>query len=235
MLGAPENPNPVSGRRQKFCSFFSKFASTEHANVRGVPPRHKITPRVPRARRVHHLDARAHRAEIQADLSRARLALGQRPALARSSRPSTSRAANSRSWRTRSGWRRFRPRARSPSTRRRRSRSRRHGLPTLFSSGLSGGRATSTSLRTDSRACRRPTRTCSTTSLYLYHMSRINIPRINILRTIFLRFTHLLPKPLLTEIPGAPNKDLTKPWVVSDETLTTNEFPHFSLFSVFSV
>jgi hypothetical protein len=36
-----------------------------------------------------------------------------------------------------------------------------------------------------------------------------------------LRFTTEAP---IDEISGAPNKDMTKPWVVSDETLTTNEF-----------
>ena len=132
-----------------FCSFFSKFASSERAAPTfAVYPRYKITPRVPRARRVQHLDARAHRAEIfQADLPQARL--GQRPAHARSSRPSTSLARQGHQAQEARGLARdgaaF---AHGQGLQAHEGDAVAHGLPTLFSSGLSGGRATSTSLRT---------------------------------------------------------------------------------------
>ena len=107
-----------------FCSFFSKFASSERANVRGVPPVQDHPPRAPSATcAASRCPSSSSRNSSRPAPSSSRPAASARKEFKAKHVIGTSRASSSRSSRTRSRWRRFRPRARSPSTRRRRSRS----------------------------------------------------------------------------------------------------------------
>ena len=168
-LEPSENPNPVSGRRQ---SFVPSLVSLRQPST---PTFAVYTHRPPRAPNSSNRNISSRPAP-----SSSRPAASARKEFKAKHVIGTSRASSSRSSRTRSRWRRFRPRARSPSTRRRRSRSR-TAYAIFFGPQR---RAISTSLRTDSRACRRPTRTCSTTSLYI---------DLYILRTVFLEIYYRSP------------------------------------------
>lgn len=199
-----------------FCSFFSKFASTEHANVRGVPPGIRST-RVPRARRVQHT-------RCQSSSSRN----SSRPA------PSSSRPSGQRSQGVQ-GQARQGLQTQEAGGLARDGAAFAHGqglqahegdavahmLPTLFSSALSGGRSPRHYAPTLVRAGGLPAR--ARRRVYIIYRELIYRELIYY-GLYFLRFTTEAP---IDEISGAPNKDMTKPWVVSDETLTTNEFPHF--------
>ena len=120
-----ENPNPVSGRRHCFVPSLVSLRQPSTPTFAGYP-RYKITPRVPRARRVQHTrcpSSSSRNISSRPAPSSSRPAASARKEFKAKHVIGTSRASSSRSSRTRSRWRRFRPRARSPSTRRRRSRS----------------------------------------------------------------------------------------------------------------
>ena len=176
----------------KFCSFFSKFTSTEHANVRGIPPVQDHPPRAPSA---------TCAAYSMPELIEQKYFKQTRPKLVSASGQRTQGVqGQARHWHVKGI--KLKKLADSlemaplsptgkVSKHTKETQSLTCCLPaTLFSSALSGGRSPRHYAPTLVRAGGLPARA---RRRVLYHISRINIPRINILRTIFFEIYYRSP------------------------------------------